>query len=273
MAIYSNGLLPLSLYGPVIGGQWGNAMTSMGQGERRLFGRRGGRIEAMVSGRGIVPVACVIQNFSDKGAMLEFAETAPDSPIFHLMIGAKGIDILCQVRHRAPAHIGVSFAGGDVERFMEAFGARPVLGQSLVQPRAVEQQTDQRVGSRSLRRAVFGENSTEQSERPAMIVALVERLAAIPEFAAAGFRVEPGRDPGELALYHRAARRGFWRQDTGALHWFATGLGGDQHEAASVDAAVYHTMSIVLGILSRQRRPAAQVTAAETSTPTLAQPL
>jgi hypothetical protein len=227
-------------------------MTSMRNDERRQFGRRESRLEAMVAGRGITPMPCVVRNFSSTGALLEFDATAPEADVFHVMIGSKGIDLLCQTRHRSERQVGVSFVGGDVERFIDAFAARPLLPADPAEPRLAEIAQSRQAGSRQLRRTVLGLGS---DVRPAaMIKALVDRFDGIPEFAAAGFRAEPGRGPAELAIFHRAARRGFWREDDGALHWSPTGLGGEVCEAASVDSAVYHTMSFVLAILARQRR-------------------
>ena len=87
--------------------------------DRRGFGRRDSSIQAAVSVGVRSSVPCVVRNYSHTGALIEFQLPAPAANTFRLIIANKGIDVLCQVRHRTPNSIGVSFVGGTIERFAE----------------------------------------------------------------------------------------------------------------------------------------------------------
>lgn len=99
--------------------------------ERRGFGRRESRIHAIarLPGRGAEP--CTVQNFSDSGALLAFAADVEPPARFRLTIEAKGIDVMCEVRRRDGACVGVSFAGEE-EVGLQLLDDHPAVGAALL---------------------------------------------------------------------------------------------------------------------------------------------
>ena len=81
--------------------------------ERRGFGRRESRIYAIARLPGRGPQPCIVQNFSDSGALLVFPGSVEPPARFRLTIEAKGIDVMCEVRRRSGAEVGVLFLGQD----------------------------------------------------------------------------------------------------------------------------------------------------------------
>jgi hypothetical protein len=81
--------------------------------ERRAFGRRESFIHAIarLPGRGAEP--CVVRNFSDTGALIEFKAdfVAPDR--FRLDIEAKGFSAVCEAKRRDGRMLGVRFVGAN----------------------------------------------------------------------------------------------------------------------------------------------------------------
>ena len=242
-------------------------MSTEKQDDRRQHWRFESAIEATVVGRDQPGLPCLIMNYSEGGALLEFTEEKPQSETFHLMVGAKGVDLLCEARRVSGQTIGVKFIGGEISRLADAFEMlRQKSDAAPAPPDADSRQAN--AGSRLVRRplsdardghatseARVQEMLAQQEDANAQpLQQVAAMLAKIPEFAEAGFRFAPGRGPNEMALYHRSLRRGFWREQDGKLTWFATGLGAEQQDVASVQAAAYHTMAMVLSILKRQRR-------------------
>ncbi len=77
--------------------------------EKRQFGRRQSGCHGWVKVRGRPAIACVVQNISQGGALLEFqaAEMLPYR--FRLVIDSEGIDSDCETRHQNGNRIGVEF--------------------------------------------------------------------------------------------------------------------------------------------------------------------
>ena len=77
--------------------------------DRRAFGRRESLIHAIarLPGRGAEP--CIVRNYSDSGALLSFPGDIDPPQRFRLTVDAKGLDVMCEVRRRNGAEIGVFF--------------------------------------------------------------------------------------------------------------------------------------------------------------------
>lgn len=251
-------------------------MSNANSHERRQFGRRDSLITASIAVRGRSPQPCTLLNYSATGALIEFREAAPVAQMFHLMIAEKSVDILCQVRHRTPRTLGVSFVGGTIEHFIEAFRPQPLVPADRLVAAAGASKTAA-VSNKSLRREMFDrENEVEQPASPENLAAglalsdqapaaqeeaprleeLYAVLEAIPEFTQAGFRMEACETSAELYIFQRAIRRGTWLEGDGTLIWVPTGLGLDRVEVTTVDKAALHTMYTVLSVLQRRRRSA-----------------
>lgn len=81
------------------------------QSERRAFGRRETCLHGMARMAGRAPEPCIVRDFSDSGARIEFNGAVEPPTSFRLMIEAKGFDAECFVRRRMGNAVGVSFAG------------------------------------------------------------------------------------------------------------------------------------------------------------------
>lgn len=99
--------------------------------ERRGFGRRESRIHAIARLPGRGPEPCTVQNFSDSGALLAFANDVEPPARFRLTVETKGIDVMCEVRRREGAQIGVSFLGEGEIGLRLAEDRLPVVGSVL----------------------------------------------------------------------------------------------------------------------------------------------
>ncbi len=55
------------------------------------------------------PIACVVRNFSRRGALLEFPDTPPTAESFLLRIEDPPFEAQCDVRHRRGMALGVYF--------------------------------------------------------------------------------------------------------------------------------------------------------------------
>lgn len=265
-----------------------SAMSS----ERRRFGRRDTSISATVSVRGRPSLPCTILNFSETGALLEFREPSPTAHMFRLIVGNTGIEILCQVRHRAPRTLGIAFVGGAVARFVEEFRPQPLMPIQTalkVDPSAGTAPASELVADATEAKApatttLEADPTSAEPNEPApasmadtealtpgatqsMLVALADRLLDLPEFEAAGFRLEVSDDETSLIVCQRMVRRGEWREEQGYLIWTPTGLGLEPHEASSVEDAALLTMMMVLTLLQRRMQKlnaiAAHLTALE----------
>lgn len=87
--------------------------------ERRAFGRRESSIHAMarMSGRAFEP--CIVRDFSDGGARLEFRTAVAPPAKFRLVIEAKGFDAECEVRHHDGKSVGVRFIREDAGKSLD----------------------------------------------------------------------------------------------------------------------------------------------------------
>jgi hypothetical protein len=107
--------------------------------ERRAFGRRESFIHAIarLPGRGTEP--CVVRNFSDTGALIEFKAdfVAPDR--FRLDIEAKGFSAVCEAKRKDGRMLGVRFLDGSAT---EALIDRAVAGTPADEPGADEPPVD-----------------------------------------------------------------------------------------------------------------------------------
>ncbi|MEZ5816581.1 MAG: PilZ domain-containing protein [Hyphomicrobiaceae bacterium] len=79
------------------------------QPEQRAFGRRESRIHAYVRVPGRSPEHCIVRNFSEGGALIEFDVPFEPPQRFRLSIEAKGVDVMCEVRRREGLSFGVEF--------------------------------------------------------------------------------------------------------------------------------------------------------------------
>ncbi len=79
--------------------------------DRRAFGRRESSLHGMARVAGRPPEPCMVRDFSDGGAKLEFNGAIEPPAKFRLVIEAKGFEAECEVRRRTGNVVGVSFAG------------------------------------------------------------------------------------------------------------------------------------------------------------------
>lgn len=87
--------------------------------DRRAFGRRESTIHAVARlGRRVLE-PCVVRDFSDGGARLEFTMPVELPAKFRLIIEAKGFDAECEVRHHVGASVGVRFVREDAGRSLD----------------------------------------------------------------------------------------------------------------------------------------------------------
>jgi hypothetical protein len=77
--------------------------------ERRAFGRRESFIHAVVRVPGRPPEPCIVRNYSEGGALIEFPVQIDPPQTFRLIIESKRVDTLCDVRRRSGKTIGVQF--------------------------------------------------------------------------------------------------------------------------------------------------------------------
>lgn len=88
---------------------------------RRQFGRRETSRTAIATIAGSTPIACMIRNLSEGGALLDFPEgIVPDRP-FRLAIDGTPFNLFCEVRHHGAYGVGVRFLNpADGKRLMTA---------------------------------------------------------------------------------------------------------------------------------------------------------
>lgn len=96
--------------------------------EQRAFGRRESRIHAFVRVAGRSPEPCIVRNFSEGGALLQFDAPFVLPDRFRLTIDTKGVDVMCEVRRRNGLEFGVKFF--DEQTDIEA----RLLGETAVLP-------------------------------------------------------------------------------------------------------------------------------------------
>jgi hypothetical protein len=84
-------------------------VDSFGQKDQRQFGRRQTVWHAWVLVPGRPPLACIVRNISQTGALLEFPDGAPVTGKFQLKIDYVEFSSDCEVRHRGQWSAGVYF--------------------------------------------------------------------------------------------------------------------------------------------------------------------
>ncbi len=97
-------------------------------GDRRGFGRREVTIHAFAHIAGKRPEPCTVRNLSDGGALLDLAVTLAPLSVFRLVIEAKDIDSLCEVRRQDGTATGVRFIDQAVIEERAAAQAKAALG-------------------------------------------------------------------------------------------------------------------------------------------------
>ena len=75
---------------------------------------------------------------------------------------------------------------------------------------------------------------------------LLDQLANIPELTRSGFSVSKGLTGAGVTILKGRTYFGSWRITAGTLVWVGSNVGAPNHFAQSVDAAVRHTMLLVL---------------------------
>ncbi|MFV0298730.1 MAG: PilZ domain-containing protein, partial [Hyphomicrobiaceae bacterium] len=80
---------------------------------RRTFGRREVTIHAFAHLPGRSPEPCLVRNLSGSGALVELNARIDELTIFRLVVDAKGIDTLCEVRRKSGKSIGVQFVADE----------------------------------------------------------------------------------------------------------------------------------------------------------------
>lgn len=205
----------------------------------------------MLRGRDVVP--CVVRNYSETGALLEFGEMPGASQLLRLIILQPRLEIMCQVRHRSAYGVGVTFIGGDCAGFVDSFIQKVIQGDQS-KPVCPSQM---RVGisSRALRRALFGKSPPDSGDTAHsskdLAGALVTALMAIPEFSAAGFSVEHNDRGADVVIYDHGKCRGQWCATDDGMNWST--LAGVGMQAPNIDDAVRRTMALVLSTLVARR--------------------
>jgi hypothetical protein len=91
-------------------------MSNIGNGaERRQFGRRRTFLHGWIKLQGRAPVACVVRDFSEGGALLEVPENTWLPFRFSLAIESERFSAECEIRHQRESNIGVCFVQRTVE--------------------------------------------------------------------------------------------------------------------------------------------------------------
>ena len=124
--------------------------------EKRQFGRRESAIHAVVMVGGKPPAHCIVCNYSERGALLEFKEPFVPSYRFRLLIETKGVDVLCEVRHQGRAGVGVLFVGGNVGGLIESKHQISSPAGSLPLRSSEPVKTTPRLTGADLRSSLFG---------------------------------------------------------------------------------------------------------------------
>lgn len=131
-------------------------MTHVKPADRRQFGRRESSVHAVAMAGGKPPAHCIVRNYSERGALLEFKEPFVPTFRFRLMIEAKGVDVLCEVRHQGQHGIGVLFVGGNASGLIEARHSVSAPAGSLPHRSPPPAKTAPRLSGADLRGALFG---------------------------------------------------------------------------------------------------------------------
>ena len=82
-------------------------------GTRREFGRRQTSWHGWVKVRGRPVIPCVVKDFSDGGALVEFDVPEGFPRTFVLVIESQGFESNCETRHRTGNRMGVKFIAPD----------------------------------------------------------------------------------------------------------------------------------------------------------------
>lgn len=77
--------------------------------EKRQFGRRRTSAHGWVRVPGRPPIACIVRNVSDGGALVELEDARSLPYQFRLVVPSLGIDRDCEPRHLRANQLGVEF--------------------------------------------------------------------------------------------------------------------------------------------------------------------
>lgn len=122
--------------------------------DRRQFGRRESALHAvaLIPGRG--PAHCIIRNFSERGALLEFRDHIVPPFRFRLVIEAKDVDAVVEVRHQGQHGVGVSVVSGSIAGLLDTPSASPAAPEAP--RRAAASTAPARTTGSDLRHTLFG---------------------------------------------------------------------------------------------------------------------
>ena len=129
--------------------------------DRRAFGRRGSSLNGLAHIAGRAPEPCLVHNFSDGGARVEFNGGVEPPAQFRLIIAAKDFETECEVRHRSGNVVGVLFTGPGVGRDLgdraqtRGIGERHAIGPDMVRPSETRRVVTV-VSGDDMRRKLFG---------------------------------------------------------------------------------------------------------------------
>jgi hypothetical protein len=130
-------------------------MTAHTSLDRRQFGRRESAIYAVAMIPGRAPAHCIVRNFSERGALLEFHDHIVPPFRFRLVIESKGVDVHCEVRHQGQYGVGVTIVSGSTAGLFEAQQG-PAAAPNAVPPRSASTVAAPKLTGADLRNAMFG---------------------------------------------------------------------------------------------------------------------
>jgi len=84
--------------------------------ERRSFGRRRRHLQAFINAPGRPPMACIVRNISEAGALLELDHTYRLPTFFTIRIDSDRFSENCELRHTTDHGAGVFFLNVKVAR-------------------------------------------------------------------------------------------------------------------------------------------------------------
>ena len=96
--------------------------------ERRNFGRRQMTVHAWVQIGG-QRVPCTLSNLSDRGALIEFDELAPQANRLRLYLDFQDFEVECEVKHRQATALGLLFCVPD----RPVARRKPMTGEEMAQ--------------------------------------------------------------------------------------------------------------------------------------------
>lgn len=197
--------------------------------ERRKFGRKACRVPATVKTARNETIPCVLLDFSEGGARLEFVAPVKLNGQFDLVISQLALAVPCQLRHAFGRTVGIEFIEQPGRRTLcSAFGTQKLLNWLDQQARPAhgagpELRTRKVSSAHPLRSSIATSSATDSTlaegagQAPAHM--LPSATATVPAFPGAGFseqfladqaileasRGSPGRD--RLGWLKRTFRR------------------------------------------------------------------